>query len=380
MITGKNKIETIIERAREFGFDHAAVTAPVLPDADRKNYETWCLSGYAGGMTYMTRNPSERVDIARTYPGVQSVLTLGVSYYQGPLPEKPGPGYGRVARYAWGLDYHTVIVERLRTFLAELDIKAAIAVDSKPLLERALAKQAGLGFVGKNTVLIIPTFHVGSFVFLTELLLDIPLEEFGGSLQEPRTALSGCGGCSRCLTACPTGAFESPYTLNANKCIAYLTIENKGAVPREMRPPMGDWVFGCDVCQDVCPFNARAKETQWPEFNADRGVGPWISLREILDIPDPSAFKNKWGKTPLSRAKRQGMIRNACVAAGNSGQESMVPLLRNCAADDNPMIRGHAVWALSRLCSGSRAVRWAQERLRQESDPTVIEELKNFVL
>ncbi len=312
-------------------------------------------------MEYMTRDVSKRLSVRDTFPGVKTVLSLGVSYYQGAVPPKPGPGYGRVARYAWGLDYHDVIQERLEKFITALPdvlgsrFNASVALDTKPLLERALAAEAGLGFIGKNTVLIMPRllsgpragFHVGSFVFLMEILLDIEVVD-PSSFALPKV-VDGCGGCTKCLTHCPTNAFDGPYKLRSDKCIAYLTIENKGSIPVDMRDKLGDWIFGCDVCQDVCPFNARAYETRWPEFLPDRGVGAWVSLEEILGVPDQKKFKEKWGRTPFSRAKRKGLIRNACVAAGNSGDKNLLQPLKFLEQDAEPVVREHAAWAIRQL-------------------------------
>lgn len=369
--------------ALEFGFDHCSATPAKISERDKESYLAWCANGYAADMAYMTREPDKRLRIQTAFPGAQTVLTLGVSYFQGPLPEKPGPDYGRVARYAWGLDYHEVIQERLQRLLArlkdevELPMRPALAIDSKPLLERALAQSAAMGFMGKNTVLIVPRaeageagsaarFHVGSWIFLAEILLDVPLEQ----ISDP-VSFSGCGGCTKCLNACPTGAFEGPYRLRADKCIAYLTIENKGWIPIEMRPRIGDWIFGCDVCQDVCPFNARAFETRWPEFRAENGAGAWVSLKDILSVPDPRAFKAKWGRTPFSRAKRKGLLRNACVVAGNSGDDRLLPFLEPLRQDPEPLLRGHALWAMSRLAPGRRTRGKGEEMLRHDADPEV---------
>lgn len=338
--------------AYELGFDHVSLTRPTLTEKDKTAYQAWLANGHSAGMGYMSAHPTKRLDIQTTFPNIKTILTIGVSYFQGPFPVKPGPGYGRVARYAWGVDYHVVVTARLEEFLRRLNLKGTIAVDTKPLLERALARQAGLGFVGKNTVLIIPKknntlFHMGSFLFLAELLLEEELPPDPVAVEPS----DGCGSCTKCLTACPTRAFEGPYQLNAGKCISYLTIENKGHIPEEMRRAVGDWLFGCDICQDACPFNARAYETRWPEFQAERGVGAWVSLEEILSIPDQAAFKAKWGHTPLSRAKRKGMIRNACVAAGNSGDKTLQKTLEPLCRDPDELIREHAIWAMEELSS-----------------------------
>jgi epoxyqueuosine reductase len=366
----------IKERAFDLGFDHCAVTTPTLPDRDRKAYESWSDAGFAGSMAYMTKNREARSDVTLAYPTTRSVISLGISYYQGPFPEKPTAAYGRIARYAWGRDYHDVVVNRLADLIVAINEllggngHAISAMDTKPLLERALASSAGLGFVGKNTVLIVPRgtgFHIGSYIFLAEILLDIPLGDapvFSGSL-------GGCGSCTKCLTACPTNAFEGPYRLNAERCIAYQTIENKGMIPREMRPSMGDWLFGCDVCQEVCPFNARAFETRWPEFKPEEGVGPWVSLSDIFHIANQAAFKEKWGHTPLSRPKRKGLVRNACIVAANSKCENLVPDIENLLLDGEPIIRAHALWALSQLMPRGAARNVAEKQLVIEQDEIV---------
>lgn len=347
-------LEKIKARAFELGFDLCSAAPAVVPEREKKSYLAWIEAGGAAGMGYMVREPEKRLDVDRAFPDMKTVLSLGVSYFQGPIPEKPGRGYGRVARYAWGIDYHNVIPARLEILLKDIEamvrqpVRAITAVDTKPLLERAMAQTAGLGFVGKNTMLIAPQgtaqYHVGSWVFLSEILLDLPFE---GDVE--KNDAQGCGGCTKCLTACPTDAFDGAYKLKAEKCISYLTIENKGGIPPEMRSAIGEWVYGCDVCQDVCPFNARAKESKWPEFTADKGVGPWVSLSEILTCPDQTTFKKKWGHTPLLRAKRKGLIRNACIAAGNSGEESLIPPLEALLNDTEPMIREHAAWALEQF-------------------------------
>ncbi len=366
------------------GFDLCAASPAAISERDKAAYLAWCEDGSAAGMDYMTREPEKRLDVGRAFPHMKTVLSLGVSYFQGPFPEKPGPGFGRVARYAWGLDYHEIIWGRLETLVKEIEnilgssVATNVAVDTKPLLERALARSAGLGFIGKNTVLIAPQlkeqFHVGSWVFLSEILLDLPFEGVSTPVD-----LVGCGGCTKCLAACPTNALEEPYKLKSEKCISYLTIENKGWIPREMRTSIGDWIYGCDVCQDVCPFNARAKETTWPEFQADKGVGPWMSLKEIFSLTDQAGFKKQWGHTPLVRAKRKGLVRNACVVAGNSGDESLAPVLENLLGDAEPLVRGHAAWALSRLAP-QKATRVTIENLfKNDPDELVRKECETLL-
>jgi epoxyqueuosine reductase len=368
------------------GFNHIAYTPLTIRDRDRLAYKSWCDDGFAGGMQYLTNDPQKRLAPQSTFPPATGVLTLAVSYYQGPFPAKPGPGFGRVARYAWGRDYHTVIQERLQKFLIAaspmLGESAVLAVDTKPLLERSLAEQAGLGFVGKNTVLIMPKsprvqFHVGSWIFLAEILLaNFSPSELADSPPVAPTK-GGCGSCTRCLDACPTSAFASPYRLDARRCISYLTIENKGWIEREFRPKMRDWIFGCDVCQEVCPFNARAQETKWPEFAPSEGAGAWLSLRELLECDDAS-FRARWKHTPLSRPKRRGLVRNACIAAGNSGDPALIEPLFSLLSDAEPIVRGHALWALTQLEQSAR-VKNAAEKLLSDTDERVGSEARFFL-
>ena len=379
----KDATERIRREAFRLGFDHMAVTRPHIPQRYSQEFLSWCEAGLAGGMAYLTSNPEKRVQLERTYPGVKTIITLGVSYFQGPFPEKPGKGYGRIARYAWGMDYHEIIQSRLQVLIEKIknilgtDFPCMTAVDTKPLLERALASSAGLGFIGKNTVLIVPrvntpvgSFHVGSWVFLTEILLNIPLAH---NVIEEKIQ-NGCGSCEKCLTACPTEAFEKPYRLKADRCIAYLTIENKGWISRPMREKMGDWLFGCDVCQEVCPFNARAIETRWPEFHSSKGVGPWVSLQDILSVSDEAGFKKRYEGTPLTRPKRKGLIRNACVVAANAGDETLVPSLKKLLNDGEVLIRGHALWALSKLEDQAEVKTLAERLLSREEDRNMREE------
>jgi epoxyqueuosine reductase len=361
--------------ARRFGFDVAAVAPLQISESDRDFFRDWCRDGMAADMAWLTRDPDRRSEPQKLLPEAASVLTLGVSYFQGPLPPRPQIPSGRVARYAWGLDYHDVIVKRLEEFRAALEkecgpgLKTRHALDSQPLLERAFARRAGLGFIGKNTNLIAP--GVGSWIFLTELLVNVPL-----SADEP--IAQGCGGCTECQSACPTNALDTAFKLDARKCIAYHTIENRGWIPVEFRGKMGDWIFGCDDCQDVCPFNARAKETQWPEFRAENGTGAWISLADILRIKTPEAFKARFRGTPVLRAKRAGLVRNACLAAASQRAEELLPLLTDCLSDAEPIVRGHAAWAVGKF-PFEKTRRDLDAALSRESDPQVRMEIQNAV-
>lgn len=376
----------IVRIADELGFNHVALTPLTVRPRDQQSYLAWCNDGFAADMAYLTREPEKRLLPQKTFAPATAALTIAVSYFQGIFPEKPGRAYGRVARYAWGRDYHAVLQARLQKFIERItpvlaSSNAVLAVDTKPLLERSLAEQSGLGFVGKNTVLIMPKsprvqFHVGSWVFLAEILLSGPTGGYDFKIQpseEPSPA-QGCGSCTRCIDKCPTSAFVSPYRLDARRCISYLTIENKGWIDRSLRFSLGDWIFGCDICQEVCPFNARALETKWPEFSPTEGAGAWVSLADILSVDD-AAFKLRWGHTPLSRAKRRGLVRNACVVAGNSGDDGLSEYLFPLLEDHEPVIRGHALWALSQFGMNERTKR-AAERLLRDVDETVRSEAK----
>jgi epoxyqueuosine reductase len=250
-----------------------------------------------------------------------------------------------VAAYAWGRDYHRVLPERMRALVAfiEQQVGGPVAhrwyTDTGPLLERELAQRAGLGWIGKNTCLINP--RLGSYFLLAEILLGIELEP-----DEPLTP-DRCGTCRRCLDACPTGCILPDRTLDARRCISYLTIENKGTIPPDLRPQMGDWVFGCDVCQTACPWNKFAEEEFEPAFAASPGL-PSPDLEAELGLT-PQDFNKKFKESPVQRAKRRGYQRNVAVALGNSGQQAVIPVLEKALHSDEPLVREHAAWALGQL-------------------------------
>jgi epoxyqueuosine reductase len=360
--------------AAELGFDLAAFTTVEPPAEDRDFFLAWCRDGHAADMAWLSRDPARRAVPRNLLPEALTVVTLGVSYFQGPLPEAPMAPAGRVARYAWGEDYHDVIEKRLAAFAERLrvllgaDLRVRSALDAQPLLERAFARRAGLGFAGKNTNLIAP--RAGSWIFLTELLID-------RALPPDAPVAQGCGECTQCQTACPTDALRTPYRLDARACIAYHTIENRGAIPREIRAKLGPWLFGCDDCQDACPYNARAKETLWPEFRAERGTGPWVPLEDVLVLDTPEKFRARFRGTPLLRAKRAGLVRNACLLAGGGLRpvsarlhERLVERLRH---DVEPVVRGHAAWALGR----QRSFGPLEAALSAETDATVLGEVRD---
>ena len=369
----------IQEAAHALGFDEVKVS-PLSPAKRQvRALEEWCAAGFQGEMSYMERTAKVRTHPEELLAGARSVLVLGVNYYTPEPSPPPGPSrvWGRVARYAWGLDYHDVIGERLGRLCARIEeirgkpFSSRRVTDAQPLLERAYACQAGLGFYGKNTNIIVP--GGGSWLFLAEIILDFELEPDG------HPAPQGCGACRICVEACPTGALSGDYKMDARKCISYLTIENKGIIPRELRSALGSWVFGCDICQECCPYNARARESRWPEFSPERGVGPWLDLRETLSIRTPEAFKARFGGTPLARPKRKGLLRNACVAAGNQRSEELVrPLAEVLRGDPEPLARLHAAWALGRFES-AQARRFLELARAVETDPGVREEIETVL-
>jgi epoxyqueuosine reductase len=335
------------ERARARGFDLVGVTGagPLVRGGER--LRAWQEAGMAADMGYMRRPVGLLSEPKRLQKSARSVVSLGVSYYPGEHPENDGGG-GRVARYAWGRDYHEVIKGRLFELRAELEeafgsrIKARAFTDAVPLLERSAAQHAGLGFFGRNSCLI--NGDIGSYFFIADLIVDREIE--------PDAHGTGtCGKCTRCMDRCPTGAIKAPGVVDARLCISYLTIENRGEIPRELRPLVGDWAFGCDVCQEVCPYNKRkATVSRWPEFSAGSGAGPYLKIEEVLGIRTESEFEARFAGTPLTRPGRAGLLRNCCVAAGNLGLREAVPALVEALREDpSALVRGHAAWALGEI-------------------------------
>lgn len=358
--------------ARDLGFEVAAITSVERLEGDDAAFQEWCEAGFAAGMEYMTRRPELNADPRALVPYARSVITLAVDYYSAAPAFEHEHRYGRVARYAWGRDYHDVVKPRLQALVSKIElligrrVHARCFVDAVPLLERAVAASAGLGFFGKNTNLLQP--RSGSWFFLSEILLDLELP------ADNRQIKISCGTCRRCIEACPTDAFPGPYQLDSRKCISYLTIENKGPIPRELRAPMGDWIFGCDVCQEVCPFNRFASDTRWPEFNPEAGAGPRLDLVELLSITGDPEFRYRFRGTPLTRPRRRGLLRNAAVVAANVGATAAVPaLIDRIESDPEPLIRSHALWALGQLDS-KRAAQIAERVFRSDPDFFVREE------
>ena len=310
-------------------------------------------------MAYLARNAHKRVDPDQVLAGARSIITLAVSYAGGdggnqhpvsgvqPPPIETGsmlPNSGVIARYACFTDYHEVIGERLRQLADDVNkigggaTRSLWYVDTGPLLERDLGQRAGLGFVGKHTNLI--SRKLGNWFLLAEIITTLELE------PDPPER-NRCGTCVRCLAACPTQAITAPFELDARRCISYLTIELKGSIPVELRPAIGNRVFGCDDCLAVCPWNRFAREGGLMREHARTGLGA-PDLVELLSLDD-AGFKRRFAGTPMLRAKRRGLLRNACVALGNTGDSSLLPALSRAAADAEPLIREHAQWAIAQI-------------------------------
>ncbi|MFI5345027.1 MAG: tRNA epoxyqueuosine(34) reductase QueG [Elusimicrobiota bacterium] len=320
------------------GADLAGI-APAAASPDAAAYDAWVDAGMHGTMSYLARNAESRRDIRAWRPSAKSVLVCAFSY--GGLRPAPKPGDGRLARYAVRPDYHPVLKAKMAELLEWVRVQAPETgglpfCDTSPLLERSYARRAGIGWQGKNTMMISP--DLGSYYLLAGLALDLELPS-----DEPQA--DHCGSCRRCLDACPTDAFPRERVLDASRCVSYFTIENKGPVPEEFRAGVGNWAFGCDVCQEVCPWN--------------RFERPGLALpapQEPLEIPldelallDDAAFRRRFKELPLSRTKRRGLLRNALLAMGNSGQARFLPVLERFATEADELIAEQARWSLARL-------------------------------
>ena len=356
----------IREEARRLGFDAVGFArAEEHPHAAR--LREWLARGRHGGMAWMARAPERRADPRVVLPGALTVVSVAASYYRGDQPAETGgaggPLRGRVARYAWGRDYHRRLRRRLLALGAALRAHAPGArwlayVDTGPVLDRGWAERAGLGWIGKNTNLIVE--RGGSWYFLGEILTD-------AEIAPGAPARNRCGRCERCIPACPTGAIVAPYQLDARRCISYLTIEHRGPIPVELRPLIGTRIFGCDDCQEVCPWNRFAVPSQHPDA-AERADQQAPDLLPLLGL-DEAAFRARFQGTALLRARRSGFARNVAVALGNLGDPRAVPALVSAlAGDPSPLVRSHAAWALGRI-GGAGARSALEDAAARESDP-----------
>jgi len=339
--------ERVRALAQEAGFDFVGFARADAPETLRF-FGEWVARGYAGEMGYLTSQAARRSDLKLAFPWARSVIVVGVPYdTPHPYSTDAAPERGWISRYAWGDDYHDVVkarlealVERLEAVFAPLRVKSY--VDTGPIAEKAYAAAAGLGAYGKNTCLLHPEH--GSWFFVGVAVTDLELEP-----DAPRADM--CGSCTACLEACPTQAFPEPYVLDATRCISYLTIEKKGAIPEPLREKLGRHVFGCDICQDVCPWNRKRRQHGEPAFEPRPGsLAPDLGALARLD---QRGFSERFRKSPLKRAKRRGLLRNVAVAIANTGDASKAGVLETLARDADALVREHALWALERLKGSS---------------------------
>lgn len=366
---------SIKNKAQELGFDLVGIS-PVGSFPEHQLYKEWLNKGFSGQMKYLERNPEKRENIENVLPGAKSVISCAMNYntdypYSTDQNDKKN---GWISRYAWGDDYHDVIEDKLQILMnhmsckSEEEIVSKLYVDTGPVLERTYGKYAGVGWVGKNTCLI--NQEIGSWIFLGEIITNIELDY---DLPVP----DRCGTCTRCIDACPTDAIIDPYVLDSRLCISYLTIELKDKITPELREGISNNIYGCDICQDVCPWNKRAPVSDNPEFQP----------RENLYSPDlgyisklsPEQFREKFKGSPIKRTKRRGLLRNVLIAMGNSGNNAFVPQATLCLEDEEPLIRAHAVWALWKL-EGVNCKDVLDNHRLKEKDEMVISEIDSLFI
>jgi epoxyqueuosine reductase len=353
--------------AERLGFALAGACPAATPTGIHR-FHQWLAAGYAGEMDYLPRREAAYEHPRHVLDGARSLLVLAMNY-RTDEPRPVEPGQGRVSRYAWGDDYHDLVHARLHAltdFLRRQAPGAAVrgVVDSAPLLEREFAQLAGLGWIGKNTLLL--NKRLGSWFFLAALVTDAALD-----YDEPH-ATDHCGACRACLDACPTQAFVAPYVLDSRRCISYLSIELRSSVPVELRPGMGDWLLGCDVCQDVCPWNHRAPASDEATFEPAPGGNP-LDLGALFELDD-AEFRRRFRHTPLWRPKRRGILRNAAIILGNQRAVAALPALVRGLSDVEPLVRGACAWALGQY-DRPEARAALHARLAEEIDTEVRREI-----
>jgi epoxyqueuosine reductase len=357
---------------------HGLAVASVTSGVDFTGLEQHLVEhidqGHTEGMDWFSR---ERAAVATAprllHPTVQSIISVGIPYFRSDIePPRDGVKRGRIARYAWGVDYHDTLKARMRSLLSTIEqlvgksIEARLLVDTARIVDRAVAQRSGLGWFGKHSNIIVPNHS--SFVMLGELLIDLEIE--------PDMPIEkNCGRCAICMQRCPTNAIVAPYTVHSPRCISFQTIEQRGAIPRELRPHMGAWVFGCDVCQDVCPYTGAAKSVYDAAFEPRTVENAFPSLEWLLTMSDVE-FRATYRGTAVTRAKRRGLARNAAIALGNISDEDDIPVLGAAvSAHDEPLVRAHAAWAVGRI-DGSRGRAILSNALRDDPDPAVREEAR----
>ncbi len=368
----KERIKSI---AQEVGFHACGIAEPQSLAAAEAKLKTWIEQGKHGEMKYLERYEERKADFWSRFPAVKSIIVLGVNYHSNDshsreseisnpvIPasfrrESRNNGSpiktfgddsglkGKVARYAWGRDYHKLISEKIEVLKEKLkretsdDIYFESAVDTKPLLERTFGQRAGLGFIGKQTQLL--SLQFGPWLFLSELITNLELE--------PDQPYNGsCGTCRLCIEECPTQAIEESGEIDARKCIAYLTIEHKTEIPVELRSKIGNWVFGCDECLNVCPYTAKQKETNWKELTSQSGFGPEFNLLELFNLKSNRQHEDQFRDTAVSRVNRKQLLRNAAIVLGNKAGQSALPVLKRAVSEVPSMVRDHIEWAIGEI-------------------------------
>jgi len=348
-VTASALTRAVRDRALALGFHKVAIAKAAPLERDQAALAAWLAGNRHATMAWMARDPDKRSDPTVLLPGCRSVIALAINYWPETTDPRPPREGARVARYAQGRDYHRVLGRKLKELAAWLAAESGAVsrtfVDTGPVLERAWAERAGLGWIGKNANLL--TRDLGSWILLGEVLTCAELEPDDGPHAD------FCGTCTACLVACPTQAIESPGVVDSNACISYWTIEHRGAIPEARRASLQDWIFGCDICQDVCPWNKSfASLAADDPFSRREDLGA-LDPEEILGL-DETAFRARYSGTSLMRARWDGMRRNACIVLGNREDPSALPSLRRALTDDDPVIREHAQWAIERIVNGAR--------------------------
>ena len=368
--------QQIYQCANKLGFELVGIT-PAAQSETLARYRQWIENGYAGKMDYLERHLPLKTDVRQLLAEAKSVISLAMNYYTLDPPKAlaEDPARGQISRYAWGDDYHDVIRQRLSELVefiketAQTELKTRFCVDTAPIIEREYAQKAGIGWIGKNTNLI--HWRSGSWYFLAEVLINIDL----ASDTEPLRG--SCGTCTRCIEACPTDAIIEPNLLDSRLCISYLTIELKESIPKALRPKIGNLIFGCDICQEVCPWNSKAVPTKEPAFHPrDGNLTP--KLLSLIGMTQQE-FSRKFKGSPIKRTKRRGFLRNVLIAIGNWGAPRAVPALKDALTDDEPLVRSHAAWALGKI-GGDTAKQILQTRLTVETEQEVITEIQDALL
>ena len=333
--------QQLVSLAHDLGFDSCRI-ARCDPPPHVDAFRQWLARGAEGEMSYMRRGKAKRSDPQLVLPGARSVVVLAMNYFQGsPVSSTQQFATGRIARYAWGDDYHQLIerkLEQISSFLEDFGGRQKPYVDTGPILERDYAAEAGTGWHGKSTMLVHE--KLGTWFFLAEVLTTL-------ELPPDAAARDRCGSCTRCVTACPTGAITAPHQLDSRRCISYLTIELKTSIPLELRPLIGDRIYGCDDCLDACPWNRFAGLSRETAFAA-RPATVGMALRDYLRLTEPE-FRLMFQNSPIKRIKRRGFLRNVCVALGNVGDQNDLAALQQVANDPEPLIAEHAQWAIEQI-------------------------------